>query len=116
MWDPTTDAFVYQLSPIDWWYGWSELDDVVAHIEEPTEGTRARVRAELERVRDHALNQFRRRTYWEGDITTGPRFAGLPPGDGNADGDVMVAIKQSNNGSVFVWSPYELPWISDYAV
>jgi len=108
-------GFVYQMGPIDWWPGWADLDEAVAQ-RGGDERTRAQARTELEGIRDHALHEFRDRTYWEGDIVTGPVFAGLPPGDGNSDGDVMVGVKQMNNGSVFVSSPYEPPWLSGYAV
>lgn len=118
MWDGPTRGFVYQMGPVDWWPGWSFLDETVAQHGGDA-ATQASVRVQLERIRENAYVQFRDRTYWEGEpetIEPGPVFAGLPPGDGDADGDVMFAIKQSNNGSVFVWSPYELPWLAQYAV
>jgi len=115
MWELLDQGFVYDMPPIDWWPAWSDLDQAVAQHGGDKE-TQTRARTELERIRDHALREFRDRTSWEGDIIKGPVFAGIPPGDGNPDADVMVAIKQFNNGSVFVWSPYDLSWLAQYAV
>lgn len=114
MWEDLESAFVYELPPVDWWYGWSQLDEALPQ-DNGDPKSHERIRAELKRIREHAFSEFRKRTLWEGDIVTGPVFAGLPPADGNPDCDVMVAIKQRNNGTVFVWSPYELPWLSPYA-
>ena len=108
MWDTPPRGYVYVMGPIDWWPGWSELDEAAA----PQSPDDADARTHLERVRDHALEQFPG-TGWEGDIIAGPLFAGLPPSAGSTSSDVLVAIKQMNNGMVFVWSPRELPWLDE---
>jgi hypothetical protein len=94
-------GFVYELSPIDEWMGWSEHEDVAAEYRE-----------ELERTREHAVEQIRSRSGWEGDISRGPLYAGVPRDDPWSA--VMVAIKQSNNGRVFIWSPVDLPWLAKF--
>jgi hypothetical protein len=106
-------GYVYVLSPIDFWTGWSgrEIalpDDVEASVQE-------HLRARVDETLDHALEQFRRRTRWEGDIREGPYFAGLPPTDSQSESDLMVAVKQDNSGDVFVWSPHPLPHLDEFS-
>jgi len=50
---------------------------------------------------------------WEGDFALGPIVFTLPDPDSNSFA-IGFAWKQSNNGSTFVMSPFELPWLSDY--
>jgi hypothetical protein len=37
----------------------------------------------------------------------------MPPDQGE-EFTVAVALKQDNNGCTFVWSPYEMPWLSEH--
>lgn len=114
MWEERLPAgHVYELPPIDWWTAWTSFEEAGERVEDHA-GSRERTRRELERTLEHALEQFRSRTTWEGDVTQGPYLAGLPPDDGNADGDVMVGLKQHNNGMTFIWSPHSLSWIGQY--
>jgi hypothetical protein len=46
---------------------------------------------------------------WEGDMTVGPRFAALP--NGEYDNALMIAWKQANNGTTYIVSEIELPWL-----
>lgn len=115
---------VYERGYIDWWWGWSPVEalhaqpeeqDAEAHnpfeLDPPWYGRRNR---HLEAVVEHALAQIRADGRWEGDIAQGPYVAGLLPSDedGYGESEVMVALKQSNNGTVFVWSPRALPWLA----
>jgi hypothetical protein len=112
------EGYVYERGPVDWWWGWSPVDDLKAQPEEgeemspydadaPWHGWR---NAALEALVDHALDQIQADGRWEGDISQGPYIAGLlaPNDDGYAESEVMVALKQSNNGTVYVWSPRRL--------
>jgi hypothetical protein len=90
------DGFVYQRGPIDHWWGWM---------------TTQNLDEKLQKVVDHALASFRADGRWEGDIIDGPYIAGILPSDADAyvESEVMVAVKQANNGMVYVWSPQALP-------
>ncbi|MGA9159887.1 MAG: hypothetical protein WB297_03330 [Actinomycetota bacterium] len=112
------EGYVYMRGPIEWWWGWSpvadlkaqreeEVDDVVIPSDGPWYGHRNR---DVEAVVEHALRRVRADGRWEGDIAQGPYVAGLLPADddGYMESEVMVALKQSNNGTVFVWSPQRL--------
>ncbi len=107
------DGYVYVLPPIDYWTGWrSSADALPEHeFEEEVRGQQA---AEVERRCEHALEQFRARTGWEGDIREGPFVSGLPPLHGGSESDLMVAVKQDNNGLTFIWSPHELSWLAEF--
>jgi hypothetical protein len=70
----------------------------------------ARQRRSREQLLENAKEQFRR-AGWEGDVRMGPFFAGLPTND--ETGEVMVGLKQNNNGTTFIWSPFELTWLAD---
>lgn len=89
-------GFVYERGPIDHWWGWTASQDSDEH---------------LQRVVDHALARFRADGRWEGDIADGPYIAGVLPSDSDAyvESEVVVALKQRNNGTVYVWSPQALP-------
>ena len=106
------EGFVYELPPIDWWTGWSTIEAAIQAYEGAAE--KQKEKANLERIVRHAQNQFENRTMWEGDVIQGPFLGGLPPATGDPTSDVMVALKQMNNGMVFVWSPYELLWLEAY--
>jgi hypothetical protein len=106
------EGHVYVLPPIDYWTGWSTADDAVPATE--YEQVKPQLVAQVKQTIDHALEQFRRRTGWEGDIREGPFVVGLPPIHGGSESDLLVAIKQDNNGMVFVWSPHELGYLADF--
>jgi hypothetical protein len=57
----------------------------------------------LKRLGDYAVEQIRSRSSWEGDPAR-PLFSGLPMDD--PDSEVMVAVKQSNDGAPYIWSPW----------
>jgi hypothetical protein len=95
-------GYVYELPPIDHWDGWAHW--------QPDEATR------VDEAVTHALVQFRARTAWEGDFADGPLISGLPRPDGDSWTEVIVGIKQGNNGTVFLWTPYALDWLDEWEV
>jgi len=115
------EGYVYQRGPIDWWWGWSPVEDLKSQPdEEPTSPYdvpgpwHGRRQEALEAIVEHALGRIRADGRWEGDIIQGPYIAGLlSSDDGRAESEVMVALKQSNNGTVYVWSPQPLPHLED---
>jgi hypothetical protein len=105
----TPGGHVYVLGPIDWWPAWTSLDAPLVE-EFASESDRAGQRQQLEALLEYAKARFRE-AGWEGDVRMGPFFAGLPTDD--VTGEVMVGLKQGNNGTTFIWSPYELPWLGN---
>ena len=103
----TPAGYVYVLGPIDWWRAWTSLDTPpVEHYRD--ENDRVRERHHRQALLEHATARFRD-AGWDGDVRLGPFFAGLPTHD--VTGEVMVGLKQDNNGTTFIWSPNELPWV-----
>lgn len=99
--------YCYAISPIDWWDCTMTAEELLR-----SEGGVSRYSCALEGVRigalqDAAMEAFRA-IGWEGDFREPARFFALP-GDGGME--VGVAIKQDNNGSTFIGSPYPLPWL-----
>ncbi|PSS59873.1 hypothetical protein C6558_36235 [Ensifer sp. NM-2] len=99
--------FVYKLGPIDFWNGWLSAADFVAE----TENVDANYNEEtflpfVEKAQDLA-----RGIGWEGDMRSGPFVSALPNPDSGNLSDFILAWKQDNNGTTFVASPYELPWL-----
>jgi len=107
------DGFVYVTGPIDWWPAWTKVDtppvEDYGNYAGMTEAEHAAsTLREREELLESAKEKFRA-AGWEGDVTMGPYFAGLPTDD--ETGRTMVGLKQSNNGTTFIWSPLELPWL-----
>lgn len=105
-------GYVYDMGPnTDRWVGWSTKDDVVSHGKASLdEDWTPYIDAAIE----HATQQFRDRTGWEGDVREGPYLAGLMPHEEGEEFTFAVALKQDNNGWIYVWSPYELSWLGDH--
>lgn len=94
-----TDERVYELGPIDAWEdeGWTKHIPGTADVLDDAVFTAMRI------------------------IETAPRFE-TPlrddriwwmrlPMPGYADAAYAVAVKIDNNGTTFIWSPVELPWL-----
>jgi hypothetical protein len=88
-------------SPIDWWSGMIDLSrhsprDFAMPFEDALE-----FEGEV-----HALlagaKKLARKNGWEGDISQGPFLCAIPSGDNTTD--LVVAWKQSNNGTCFIAS------------
>jgi hypothetical protein len=100
---------VYQTGPIDWWEPWRLLYPTLAKM---AKGENADTVIEI--LKDLGLAfELARKMDWEGDIRTGsggPYITALP----NTDGGIqyVLAWKQDNNGTTFIASPVELPWIA----
>lgn len=47
-------------------------------------------------------------SYWEGDINDGPFIVELP------EQKILIIFKQLNNGTTFLLSPVELPYLKDW--
>jgi hypothetical protein len=103
--------FVYHVSPIDDWEGWTSLLKLLTTRSEWT----GWINPEEIAHRWAVAQQLARQIYWEGDIRggffgdNGPWVCPLPLGE--CSNDYLIAWKQDNNGSTFIASPVELPWL-----
>jgi len=102
MWNDELRMYVYGLYAIDYWDGWTDLNEVRRNPSEygfdDLDGTLANVA------------KAARAAGWEGD---GPwRCAPLPLHDSGGRCDWMFAVKQSNNGTTWIVSPFPLTWLN----
>jgi hypothetical protein len=113
--------FAYCCEPIDWWAGWlSPVEAVAESLKDgwdalPSNAFRnAEILAgEIDRLIKVA-SAFLLQHGWEGDIRgpNGTWMVSVVP-DAEINSSVLVfAVKQDNNGTTFVVSPYELPWLT----
>ena len=105
--------YVYCLNPIDYWNGWHLASDIVCmdmNVDWVCEGTR--IDPEIFFTKLRVAKVGARKLGWEGDISCGPYISALPVDDPGSPCPIMIAWKQSNNGTTFVASPYELPWLN----
>jgi|SRR6516164_6932518 hypothetical protein len=103
---------VYELGPIDMWFGWTPLQKVLAIASKPfsERGDWCHHSAgKLEYALAHA-QQLAKLLGWERDMREGPYFSPLPENDTDPAA-FLLAWKQDNNGTTFVASPYRLPWL-----
>ncbi|QGJ73801.1 hypothetical protein [Sinorhizobium meliloti] len=97
--------FVYELAPIDFWNGWqTEAEYLPKNEKEEIDAYR--------RFRERA-QELAHRAGWEGDVRFGPYVSALPNPETSMPSDFMIAWKQENNGTTYVASPYELPWLGN---
>lgn len=106
------DGSVYVIPPIAYWLGWATEETAVPRHED--DEVRESLRTQIEETLEHAISQIRERSGWDGDIDDGPYFGGLPPNHHGSESDVIVAIKQLENGNVFIWSPHRLQHLDQY--
>ena len=98
-----TKLYTYVLGPIDFWEGWMAPETLGAS---PYRDLAAwgpdDVMARLSVAKDAATAAG-----WEGDGQF--HLSMLPMQDVQCE--VVVAIKQNNNGTTFIMSPFEMPWL-----
>ena len=111
-----SEARVYVADcPIDWWQGWTHQKDylkALASDDEVIDGSHTdgivaygEALGEAKRL---ALNAG-----WEGDMRDGPYVSALPDLDCTGLCPILIAWKQDNNGTTFIFSPFELPWLKN---
>ncbi|MDD3157451.1 hypothetical protein [Anaeromusa sp.] len=99
-------GFVYELNPTDYFFPFKSFDQAIVDAE--IEGGEKFKDVIITAV-DNAKNKFKKHTVWEGD----GRFfvSGLPGADSENMPLILVIIKQVNNGTTFLYSPVELPYL-----
>lgn len=107
--------YLYQLPPIDWWTGWTKLETAMRNILEDEEalGSSMNSMKEITFKVARAFYLAAKYSNWEGDIREGIYVSAVP--DGEESGDtccLLIAWKQDNNGTTFLYSKKELPWLN----
>lgn len=104
---------VYCVSPIDSWFGWlSETEYrkqlVKSHGDDLQEAAHA---WEAYLGKRSMAFELTKKVGWEGDIVGNgkPMIAALPA---DTESELVIGWRQISNGTTFVASPFELPWLS----
>lgn len=99
----TVELKVYVMGPIDYWEGWNSPNELASSMyREASAWGPDDVRDRLFAAEDAA-----RAAGWEGDGKA--HFSMLPIDDVSCE--IVVAIKQANNGTTFIVTPFEMPWL-----
>jgi hypothetical protein len=112
-------GYAYRGGPIDWWVGWQRYSDAIAGKypdggENPKDDVRLWSRS-FELARGQAQVAFAR-LGWDMNLRYGDLFVTAAPyshDDSSVFDGIIIAAKQDNNGTTFVWSPFPLPWLLD---
>jgi hypothetical protein len=101
--------WTYSCAPIDWWFGWWTLADALHHTLMASE------HAHWHEITPEALTEDASRARWlatcagwEGD---GTWYVSVLPDPDACLSRFLFAVKQSNNGTTFIVSPFRLPWL-----
>ena len=106
--------YIYAIAPIDFWNGWQSAEEIVS-LDHNFDWIN-----EIKFVDPDSYFSFLRKAKhaalmagWEGDMSDGPYISMLPDDGDPGPCKFMIAWKQSNNGTTFIASPFELPWLGD---
>ena len=102
---------VYALIPIDFWNGWLKPSDLF-RVSVGDDDTKWHDPAEWVSMWAKA-QELARKVGWEGDIREGPYVTVLPEPPGPSP--VVIGWKQDNDGTTFIATPFELPWLATVA-
>ena len=98
-----TKLFTYVMGPIDCWEGWNSDNDIAsAPYRDVAYWGPDTVREQL-----LAAEEAARSAGWEGDGN--PRITMLPIDETHCE--IVIALKQGNNGTTFIITPFEMPWL-----
>jgi len=105
--------FIYETPPLDNFTGMMRIDDVVASIiSEHYVGDKDRIFNLFRLVMDCSREvSIFAGSSWLGDVRDKELYVFALPGIDGGDTRLGIVWKQENNGTTFVCSPVELPWL-----
>lgn len=99
--------FVYDVEPIDWWYGWQTMPDALRALADGEDDTLQ----EFCHAFASAMQAATRAGY-DGIPRDAIGYVSILPRHEYGGGMWMFAFKADNNGSTYIVSPYHLGWMS----
>lgn len=105
---------IYTLGPIDYWEGWQGLDELSERLKLEEKSSREPLNHHANNLHEEwqtVVELIRKHTRWEGDGYW--RVSSLPNPEWSCS-EFLFSVKQLNNGSVFIASPFPLPWLQEY--
>ena len=106
------DLYVYECGPIDWWHGWSTIEQAISNTDENVNGFRVfvgKASDDLRELEGTALARFIDKG-WEGDGEA--MVTAIPTGADTCQ--LVIAVKQNNNGTTWIASEISLPWLDEW--
>ena len=103
--------FVYKIPPIDYWDGWLSEDEYLARAK----AHKNQLKDDIRKSKQESLIKAIQELECKGGAYEGYFLSAIPRGDGTNGHGFLLAWKQLENGSTFVASPYELPWLNGAA-
>jgi len=105
--------YFYVIPPIDWFHGFLTIGDCINQLEKENH---------LDNINDH-INEIGKwlveSVYglavhcreWDGDSRGDVYVFGLPNGQSGDYNSLALVVKQDDDGTTFIASPYPLPWL-----
>lgn len=108
------NVYVYEMPPTDWFFPFKTLEQTIldAEAEALHEDHYLEIKQSILAKVDRAKRLFKKHTLWEGDGHV--YISSLPSDYGDSFPLILVVIKQSNNGTTFLYSPVILPHLKEY--
>ena len=106
--------FIYELNPVDYFTGSIPLDEYLnstKEIDDPY-GEHEFTKNQIEQLTAEMKNI----DSWEGDVMDGVYLFALPGKNMDTNLALGIVWKQRNNGTTFVVSEMELPWLKECLV
>lgn len=104
--------FIYMSDPIDYFPGMMSIDEAAEKIREELGNDEVFKLFRLAMECAHAVS-LAKGGFWEGDIRERAMYVFALPDPSHNISRYGLVWKQDNNGTTFICSPVELPWISD---
>ncbi len=98
----------YETGPIDAFWGCIPIEEFLNSEEEQGINCTG--------IITRLMRECRKFGAWEGDMNRGVLVFALPCDSGRLEMEIGFIWKQSNNGTTFIISPRELPWIEEFRV
>lgn len=105
--------FIYETSPQDYFDGMVPLCDAIYNSGE-NEGSNDTAWRIIHFVISCVYKVARAKSFWEGDIRGNDIYLFSLPDPDNAMVRMGLVWKQDNNGSTYICSPVEIPWLKEY--
>ena len=108
--------YLYEMPPTDYFFPFKTLDEAIEALEKDPDFSNEskRLIEILMKTVEDAKSYFRKHTTWEGDGI--PYVLGLPDGEYDVFPELLIMIKQYNNGITYLYSPVELIHLSKFLV
>ena len=109
--------FIYATGPLDYSDGMIPLDEAIQKIANsdaiPPEWGIG-INEIIHFIMLCAYKVAKEKTFWEGDIRDNNIYLFSLPDPSSNSTRLGLVWKQDNNGTTFICSPVEIPWLKDY--